>query len=169
MMATLSARTIFEKSVIGKPEPWLIEAAAEIGLDFTSLTHETTNELVLHSMKRHGDPKTHGAATIVETDFERIPTIIQAPDMAIIGATRKDARFNAYAKREAGATFLYFEEVLQSRNNQALRGKTLYKVNKPLDREAFIKTVTMNGKTDISKAAETPFPKVIAVGGNPGG
>jgi hypothetical protein len=38
-------------------------------------------------MKRHGDPKTHGAATIVETDFERIPTIIQALDMAIIGAT----------------------------------------------------------------------------------
>ena len=153
----------FERTPIARPPVWLIEGAAEIGLDFTSLTHETTNELVMHSMKRHGDPRIHGAAAIVEADFKRIPAIIQAPDMAIIGATRKNARFNAYAKKVDGATFLYFEEVLQSRNNNVLRGKTLYKINKPLTLDEFIKKVTMNDKTDISKA------KVIAAGGNPGG
>jgi hypothetical protein len=30
----------FVKTVIGKPELWLIEAAASIGLDYSGLTHE---------------------------------------------------------------------------------------------------------------------------------
>jgi hypothetical protein len=143
---------LFIKTEIGPPERWLIEAAAAIGLDLSGFTHETTNELTSHSMKRHGDPKTHGAAAITEADFEHIPGIIKTPDHAIIGADRKGTLINAYAKADAGSTYLYFEEVLQSRKNKALRGKTLYKVNKPLTLEEFIKIVTMNKKTDISGA-----------------
>ncbi|GHV89161.1 hypothetical protein AGMMS50267_15210 [Spirochaetia bacterium] len=153
----------FDKTIIGKPEQWLIEAAADIGLDFSKLIHEMTNELISHSMKRHGDPKTHGTAAIVMTDFKRIPGIIKEPDYAIIGGIRKDTLLNAYAKSCDGATFLYFEEVLQGRKNKALRGKTLYRVNKPLTLAGFIKIVTMNKKTDISGA------KKIATGGHPGG
>jgi hypothetical protein len=108
---------------IGKPEKWLIEAAWGIGLDFSKLTHETTDELIRHSMKRHGDPKVHGAAAIVLSDFERIPDIIKRPDHAVIGALRKGSLLNAYVKIYEGATFLYFEDVLQSRRNKALRGK----------------------------------------------
>jgi hypothetical protein len=137
---------------ISRPEKWLIEAAAAIGLDLSGFTHETTNELTSHSMKRHGDPKKHGTAVITEADFERIPGIIKAPDHAIIGATRKGTLINAYTKAGSGSTYLYFEEVLQSRKNKALRGKTLYKVTKLLTLEEFIKIGTMNKKTDRSGA-----------------
>jgi hypothetical protein len=153
----------FVVTEISYPEKWLIEAAAAIGLDFSGFTHETTNELTNHSMKRHGDSKKHGAAAINETDFERIPGIINAPDHAIIGANRNGTLINAYAKAEGGSTYLYFEEVLQSRKNKVFRGKTLYKVTKPLSFEEFIKIVTMNKKTDISGA------KKIAAGGHPDG
>jgi hypothetical protein len=143
---------VFIKNPIGKPAEWLIEAAAAIGIDYSGLTHEITNELKNHSMKRHGDPELNGSAAIILEDFEHIPGIIKEPDHAIIGAIRKGALLNTYAKVYDGITFLYFEEVLQSRKNKALRGKTLYRVNKPLTLEEFEKIVTMNGKTDISKA-----------------
>jgi hypothetical protein len=154
---------LFSKTTIGKPEQWLIEGAAAIGLDFSGLTHETTNELISHSVKRHGDPKTHGAAAVTGADFDRIPGIVKTPDYAIIGAVRKGSLINAYAKIDGGATFLYFENILRSRKNKALRGKTLYKVKKPLTFEGFIKIVVMNEKTDITEA------KKIATGGHPGG
>jgi hypothetical protein len=144
--------TSFVVTEIGRPEKWLIEAAAAIGLDFSGFVHETTNELMSHSMKRHGDPQKHGAVAITKADFERIPGIIKTPDHAIIGAIRKGTLINAYTKADGGSTYLYFEEVLQSRKNKALRGKTHYKINKPLTLEEFRKIVTMNKKTDISEA-----------------
>jgi hypothetical protein len=144
--------TSFVVTEIGRPEKWLIEAAAAIGLDLSGFTHETTNELRSHSIKRHGDPEKHGMAAITEADFERIPGIIKTPDHAIIGANRKGTLINAYTKADNSSTYLYFEEVLQSRKNKALRGKTLYKVNRPLTFEEFIRIVTMNKKTDISGA-----------------
>jgi hypothetical protein len=153
----------FEISAIGRPEKWLIEAAAAIGLDFSKLTHEKTNELIIHSMKRHGDPKTHGAAAVIKEDFDFISQIIKSPDYAIIGAVRRESLFNIYAKIKNGITFLYFEAILQSRKNKALRGKTLHKINRPLIFDEFINIVMMNGKTDITGA------KKIAAGGHPGG
>jgi hypothetical protein len=142
----------FEIIPIGKPARWLVEAALEIGLDVSGLTHEITSELKIHVMKRHGSPEVAGAMAITGADFERIPDIVSAPDHAVIGAVRKGALMNAYAKAYGGATYLYFDEVLRSRKNKALRGKTFYKVNKELTLDGFIKIVTMNGKTDISGA-----------------
>jgi len=49
-------------------------------------------------------------------------------------------------------THLYFEEVLSSRRNKAFRGKTFYKITRPLSFDEFKKNVTRNKKTDISKA-----------------
>jgi hypothetical protein len=148
----------FEVTVIGKPEPWLIEAAASIGRDFAGLTHEVTDHFRNHVKKRHGQ----GATAILETDFEGIPGIVKTPDTAIIGAVREGTLINVYAKRESGTTYLYFEEVLDSNRNRALRSRTFYKIIKPLDQEGFEKIVTMNEKTDISGAK-----KYIAAGGRP--
>jgi hypothetical protein len=133
---------------IGKPEPWLIEAAASIGLDFAGLTHEVTNHFRNHVKKRHGQ----GALAILDTDFDLIPGIVKAPDMAIIGASRGEVLFNAYAKREAGATYLYYEEVLNSTRNKALRSRTFYKIIKPLDMAGFEKIITMNEISDLTRA-----------------
>ena len=159
-----------ERTIISEPEQWLIEAGPAIGLDFSSLTHETTNQLRDHSIKRHGNPEIHGTATITLADFERIADIVKTPDYAIIGAIRKGTLVNAYAKIEDGITFMYFEEVLISRKNKVFRGKTLYKVTRPLSFAETLKNVSGNGKTDISKAVIFNFKKgVQTAGGHPGG
>jgi len=47
---------------------------------------------------------------------------------------------------------LYFEEVLAGRKNRALRRKTLFKMKGDIDEKKLASIVTLNGKTDISKA-----------------
>jgi hypothetical protein len=44
----------FQVIILGKPEAWLLEAAASIGLDFSPFTHEVTNHFKNHVKKRHG-------------------------------------------------------------------------------------------------------------------
>ena len=149
----------FKRTTIGKPEQWLIEAAASIGLDYSQLTHEITNHFQSHVIKRHGQ----GILAITEKDYEKIPDIVKSPDMAVIGAVREGTLINAYAKRETGATYLYFEEVLDSNRNKALRGRTFFKIIKKIDMKNFERIITMNKITDLSKA------KKIAAGGYPGG
>ena len=160
----------FTKTIIGKPEQWLIDAAANAGLDYSKLSHETTNELTGHSIKRHGSTEIHGSATITGADFDRIPDIVKTPDYAVIGAIRKETLINAYAKIDNGITYLYFEDVLKSRKNKALRGKTLYKVTRPLLFDEFLNNVSRNKKTDISKAGIFNLQEdVQTAGGHPGG
>jgi hypothetical protein len=125
---------------------------AGLNLNITGFVHETTNQFKDHVLNRHGDPAFHGAATITAADFARIPGIVQAPDMAIIGAKRKERLINVYVKAETGITYLYFEELLQSRKNKVLRGCTFYKVTRPLTVDDVLKNVTRNDKTDISGA-----------------
>ena len=110
-------------------------------------------------MKRHGDPKKHGAATITYVDFEHLPDIVKSPDYAIVGAIRKETLFNVYAKVKNSITYMYFEEVLKSRRNNALRGKTLYKVSRVLSFNEILRNVSWNGKTDITKARILTFIK----------
>jgi hypothetical protein len=95
---------------VGKSAQWLIEAAASIGQDYSGLTHEVTNYFQNHAIKRYRK----GSLAIIEKDFDRIPAIVELPDMAIIGAIRGGILFNAYAKRFDEETYLYFDEVLNS-------------------------------------------------------
>jgi hypothetical protein len=139
-------------TVIGPPEPWLIEAAASIGLDYSALTHEVTDHFKNHVINRHGNPAKHGAATVTNTDFDRIPAIVKAPDMAIIGAIRRGNPYNVYIKIEKDMTYLYFDEVMNSKRNKALRSATLYKVTRPLTLDEVLKNVSGSNKTDVSKA-----------------
>jgi hypothetical protein len=137
---------------IGTPAQWLMEAAASIELDYSKLAHEITNHFKTHVIKRHGDPAKHGAATVTEADFELIPAMVDKPDMAIIGATRWGRFCNVYIKIESGTTYLYFDQVLDSKRNKALRSGTFYKVTRPLTPDEVLKNVSRNDKTDISKA-----------------
>jgi hypothetical protein len=151
----------FIKKPIGRSAQWLIDTAKVNGLDFSELTHEITSHFHTHVMNRHGKQSPSGQPAITEADFQKIPDILQIPDFAIIGASR-NGLCNAYTKQIDGETFLYFEEILNSRRNKSLRGKTFYKLIGPLTLDQFKKKVTLNEKTDISKA------KIVAVGGNPG-
>jgi len=141
----------FIVSKIAKPAPWLIEVAASIGLDYSALIHEITDHFVNHVLNRHGNPATHGAATVTEADFAMIPSIVKSPDLAIVGADR-DGLCNVYVKIENDMTWLYFDNVLDSKRNRVLRGATLYKVTRPLTLAEILHNVAGNGKTDVSKA-----------------
>jgi hypothetical protein len=150
----------FHKTTIGKPKKWLIDAVAEIGIDITGLSHETTNHFKNHVKKRHGQ----GALSISDKDLEKIPAIVKSPDLAIVGTIRDGAIINVYVKMEPRETFLYFDEVLYSNRNKTLRSRTFFIFSKPLDMENLERIVTMNGITDLSRAK-----KIIAAGGHPGG
>jgi hypothetical protein len=143
----------FNRTTIGAPEPWLIEAAASIGLDFAGFRHETTSDFKRHVVKRHGNPALHGRATITEADFTFIPDIVKTPDIAIIRASRKGQLYNIYAKTGSDMTYIYFEQVLNSHRYRVLRGSTFYKVTRPLGMDDIRKIVTRNDKTDLSRAA----------------
>jgi hypothetical protein len=159
-----------KKTTIGKPEKWLIDVSSSINIDFSPLVHEITEDFVEHTMKRHGDYNTHGTATISGKDFDYIGNILKTPDYVIIGAIRNNTMLNAYAKINDRVTWIYFEEVLISRKNKSLRGKTLYKITRPLLIDEFVKNVTRNNKTDISKAVVLSLQEnVQTAGGNPGG
>jgi hypothetical protein len=162
----------FSKTIIGKPEKWLIEAASSIGLDVSGLSHEITNHFKNHVINRHGDPAKHGTATVTEQDFKKIPDMLKKPDIAIIGAVRWGIPCNIQIKIYKGTTYLYFEDILNSNRNKCLRGRTLYKVTRPLLLDEILKNVIRNDKTDISKAKIVIFSNkkdVQTAGSHPGG
>jgi len=136
----------FHKTSISKSEKWPIEAAADIGLDYSKLSHEVTNGFKDHIARRHGQ----GYLAITNEDIEKNPEIVREPNLAIIGMIRKGELRNVY-KMEQGATYLYFDKVLNSKRNKVLRGVTLFKIVKRLDMENLERIVSMNGKTDLSQ------------------
>jgi len=157
----------FNRTVIGRPAQWLIEAAAAIGLDFSGLTHEITDDFITHCKKKHGNEKvekSRGQLPIADTDIELIPEIVKNPDCVIIGIKKYGQTLNAYLKGEAIGAVIYNEEVLNSKKNKSLRSKTMYKKMGTTSSETFLKIVANNANTDISG-----IKMVVGAGGYPGG
>jgi hypothetical protein len=155
-----------ETKAIGKAAPWLITAGKEAGLDLDGLTHEVSNYFKSHSLNRHGNPVTEqrlGQIAVTEADFSLIPDIITAPDLTVIGIKWNQQTHIAYAKRIGEITYIYFEEVLNSRKNKAMRSASLYKRPQETDMDMFIKIITHNAHNDISG-----IKKVKGAGGRPG-
>jgi hypothetical protein len=157
----------FDITKVGKPEQWLIEAAASIDLDISALTHEITTYFINHDIKRHGNveaEKAQGQVAVTSSDIDRIPDIVKTPDCAIIGIKRHEETLIAYSKRFEDGTVIYYEEVLNSKKNKALRSKTLYKKTGLVSGETLLKIVANNAHTDISDVKI-----VVGAGGQPGG
>jgi len=157
----------FEKAVVGKPEQWLVEAAKTAGLDISGLAHEITNNFVNHSITRHGNAETEkaqGQISVTLADFERISDIVKNPDFAIINIKRNRGVLIAYSKKFEEGTVIYYEEILNSKRNKALRSKTIYKKMGTVRSDTFLKIVSNNAHTDVSQ-----IKMVVGAGGNPGG
>jgi hypothetical protein len=157
----------FDVTKIGKPAQWLIEAAAAIGLDISGLIHEITSYFVNHGIKRHGNAeveKAQGQVVVTTADIDRIPDIVKSPDCAVIGIKRHEETLIAYSKRFEDGTAIYYEEILNSKKNKALRSKTLYKKMGTVSIENFLKIVANNAHTDVSGVKV-----VVGAGGHPGG
>jgi len=157
----------FEKKVVGKPERWLVEAAQAAGLDISALAHEVTNYFEYHSVNKHGNiekERLQGQTSITIADFDLIPDIVKKPDCAIINIRRNNDILIAYSKKIEGDTVIYYEEVLNSKRNKALRSKTIYKKMGTVKKDTFLKIVSNSAHTDISQTKT-----VVGAGGNPGG
>jgi len=73
-----------------------------------------------HVRNRHGNRKIHGAVTVTDADFHKMPAMVTEPDMAIIGANRAGL-CNVYVKIECGMTWFYFDNMLDSKRNKVLQ------------------------------------------------
>jgi hypothetical protein len=157
----------FSTYTLGKPHKWLIDAAAELNIDISLSEHEVSNYFINHSINRHGNQKietAQGQLPITEDDIAFISAIVRSPDYAIIGIKRNNERLIAYAKYFESWTAIYYEEILNSRKNKALRSKTMYKKMGLVSKKVFIKIVSNNAHTDLSD-----IKIVVGAGGNPGG
>ena len=142
-----------EITEIGRPETWLIEAAAEIGLDLSGLTHQVTNSFIAHIFKQHGDEKNEkarGQIAVTLADIAKIPDIVKNPDYAVIGIRRSGEIINAYAKRHEDGTTVYYEEILIGRKNRALRSKTMFIKIGALSIDTFLNILSNNVRSDLS-------------------
>ncbi|MDR3248489.1 MAG: hypothetical protein LBT39_06860 [Treponema sp.] len=147
-----------EKIPINPVDPWIIKNAKDVGINIDGYTHEISNYFIRHVMKTHGNEKTEldrGNIPINDTDFEKIPEIIENPDYVVFGGKRNGIEKIIYVKYAEKGTALYFEEILTGMKNKSLRGNTLYKTRKPLDKDGLLKNIRGAGKTDLSNAKIT--------------
>jgi hypothetical protein len=122
-------------------------------LDIDGFEHEITDEFVAHAIKNHGNEKIEkirGQIALKESDFGNIPEIVKKPDIAIVGAKRKNENMVIYAKEMQDGTTLYFEEILSGK--KTLRGKTMYKRMGGIDKEKLLNIITNREKTDVLNA-----------------
>jgi hypothetical protein len=157
----------FSVKKIGKPEQWLIEAGAAVGFNFSGFVHEITTYFANHGIKKHGSAeaeKARGQVAVTPADIDRIPDIVKSPDYAVVGIKRHEETLIAYSRRFDDGTAIYYEEVLNSKKNKALRSKTLYKKIGTVSGETFLKIVANNAHTDVSG-----IKMVVGAGGRPGG
>ena len=105
-----------------------------------------------------------GQIAVVEDDFGKISDVVKRPDHAMIGAKRNGKNVLYYVKKMEDGTTLYVEEVLNGAENKSLRSKTMLKREKDVNESKLKNIVSMNNKTDLSKA------KIISpgTGSNPG-
>jgi hypothetical protein len=147
-----------EKIPIKKVDPWIVRNAKDVGIDIDGYIHEISNYFIRHVLKAHGDEKTEldrGNFPIKDTDLEKIPEMIAKPDYVVFGGKRKGIEKIIYVKYAERGTALYFEEILTGEKNKSLRGNTLYKTRKPLDKNGILKNIEGVGKTDMSNAKIT--------------
>lgn len=94
-----------QKTRLGAADRWLIETAKEAGLDIEGYEHEVTDVFVGHALKRHGDPAiehSRGQIAITQTDFAKIPEVIKAPNLTLIGGKRGPKKHHRLCKENAG-------------------------------------------------------------------
>jgi hypothetical protein len=75
---------------------------------------------------------------------------VKSPDCAVIGIKRHGETLIAYSRRFNDGTAIYYEKVLNSKKNKALRSKTLYRKMGTVSSEAFLKIVANNAHPGVS-------------------
>jgi hypothetical protein len=144
---------------------WLVEAAKDIGIDINGFHHVITDDSVTHAIDGHSNEereKNNGQIVLKPEDIKRINDIVTSPDYTFIGAKKGALNIIAYAKTFEDGTIIYFENIINSKNNpKSLVSKTMYKRKNPVTPDKF-KNIVAGNRTDISKG------KIVAgSGGHP--
>ena len=156
-----------KKWSIGKASRWLVSHANEAGIDIDGFEHEITDYFKNHVLKEHGNSKKEkakGQIAINENDFEKISDIVENPDHVMIGAKRDGKDVLYYVKKMTDGTILYVENVINNEDNKRLLGKTMFKRGKDVNKDKFKNIISMNNRTDISKAK---IVNPVGTGSNP--
>jgi len=165
MEERLEKNNHLKKWNIGKASQWLVNHAKEDGIDIDGFEHEITDYFKNHVLKEHGNSKkekSKGQIAVNEDDFDKISNIVETPDYVMIGAKRDGKDVLYYVKKISDGTILYVEDVLNS--NKSLRGKTMFKRIKDINKRKISNIVSMNKATDISKAK---IVSPVGTGSNP--
>jgi 5-oxoprolinase (ATP-hydrolysing) len=108
--------------VLTPASPWLVEAAAQHGLDISGYRHTMDGSAVRHIRKRHGDEareRALGQRAIADADMLRLPEVLDEPDVVIFGLKNPRGQDQlVFLKAFEDGTTLTVEEV-------RLRAKTL--------------------------------------------
>ena len=150
-------KSSIERIVIGKANQKLVNFAKEVGIDIDGFEHEISEDFKRHVLKQHGDERKeslHGQTAIKPEDFEKIPKIINSPDITLIGAHDGKHDLIAYTKKMDDGTTFYIEEILDSNRNKSLRSKTMHKHKVDIDKDKFYNIMHNNNITeyDMSRA-----------------
>lgn len=146
-------KSSFKKIPQGKVSDWFVNVAKQSGFDFTGYEHETTNHFENHVLKSHGEGNEKDQANIPvkEEDFNKIKQIINSPDFIAFGVKRDNQDRVIYAKSFDDNTTLYFEEILEGKDNKKLRGKTMFKRADKVDSDKLKKILKSNSRNDVSE------------------
>jgi hypothetical protein len=145
-------------------EQWLVEAVNDIGIDINGFNHALPQESINHAVKSHSSPeieKNNGQKVLKPEDFEKVNAIIKNPDYTMVGVKKGDQDIIAYAKTFDDGTFIYIEEIVNSKKQpKSLVAKTLYNRNKRVDSVKFRNII--GNRTDVSNGKI-----IVGAGGNP--
>lgn len=126
-----------QKAVIAPAEPWLVDAAREHGIDIEGHRHVIDGSAVRHVVSRHGDEKverSRGQLAVTESDFEKIPAVLAAPDAVVFGTKTRGKRDQiGYIKRQDDGSTLYLEEIRTGKKELAAVSMRKYPAAKDFD------------------------------------
>jgi len=97
------------------------------GIDVRGYSHVIDSSGVIHALKKHGnekEEKSRGLIAINENDFQKIPKIIKARNIAYVGKNRLGKDCLLYVAK-IGATMYYVTEIRTK--NKELCLNTFYK------------------------------------------
>ncbi|HEV2133803.1 MAG TPA: hypothetical protein VGR47_06025 [Terracidiphilus sp.] len=139
-----------QKAVIGPAEPWLIDAAAEHGLDLAGHSHVIDGSAVRHVLTRHSDRKielSRGQLPVGDADFEQIPDMVASPDAVVFGTKTRGKRDQVgYIKRQADGSTLHLEEVRTGKKELAAVSMRKYPAARDFD--SIAETLPSNARGD---------------------
>jgi GMP synthase (glutamine-hydrolysing) B subunit/GMP synthase (glutamine-hydrolysing) A subunit len=135
---------------LGAISPWLAEQAAHRGFDLHDYQHAIDTSAVRHIFKHHGNEaieKSRGQIVIKPVDFQKIPEILQSPDVLVFGTISKLGKEQiVYLKTLEDNSTLYLEEIRNG--NKELCTVSMRKYPATMNVDRILSTLDLNAQSN---------------------